>query len=195
MSLYSIVLFAHVIGAVLVFAGIGILLFGTLALRWAKSVESVRALARPLVAGRRVGFEHISFIDVVTVSGILMVAASGLYMGLGVWGWQSGWVKVAIIGFALMAPIGPAIINPRLHAIATSAEQLPDGPVGTALQRLIADPMLGMPLQALACWLLGLIFLMTNKPPFSEAIGVMLVALLVGLASGIPLWLRRRPVS
>lgn len=194
-SFYSIVLFLHVTGAVLVFAGIGILIFGTVALRGAKSVEHVRALARPLVAGRRVGFEHISVIDVVTVAGILIVAASGLYLGLAVWGWQSGWVKVAIVSFALMAPIGPAIINPRLLAIASSAEQLPNGPVEQSLRRLIVDPMLGIPLQALAFWLLGLVFLMTNKPAFGESVGVMCAALLVGVASGVPVWLRKQPVG
>lgn len=195
MNLYPMVLFLHVVGAICVFAGVGVLVFGTQALRWAKDVEQVRALARPLVAGRKIGFEQISAIDVVTLGGILVVAATGLYMGLAVWGWQSAWVKVAIVSFALMAPVGPAVINPRLHAIAMAADQLLDGPVTEPLRALVSDPVLGAALQALAFWLLGLVFLMTNKPPLGESVLAMSVALVIGLASAAPLWLHGRRAS
>ena len=45
MSLYTISLFLHVSGAIGAFAGIGIWLFGLSALRRARCVEQVRAIA------------------------------------------------------------------------------------------------------------------------------------------------------
>jgi hypothetical protein len=39
---------------------------------------------------------------------------------------------------------------------------------------------------------LGIVFLMTTKPAFTGSIITMVVALTLGLASGIPLWLERR---
>ncbi len=73
-------LFLHVTGAVLIFSGIATLIFGVAAVRLATTVEQVRAIARPLVFGRKVGVEHISVIDVGTMIGIVLTAASGLYM-------------------------------------------------------------------------------------------------------------------
>jgi hypothetical protein len=52
----------------------------------------------------------------------------------------------------------------------------------------VNDPVLGTALQTIAFLLLGIVFLMTNKPSFSGAILTIAIALLTGLASGIPLW-------
>lgn len=185
MSLYPILLFLHVLGAICFFSSIGILLFGTLAIRWATTVEQVRAILRPLIAGRTVGFEHVSVIDLVAIVGVLVTGTTGLYMGLTVWGWPRGWVQVAIVSFALMAPVGPAVINPRLHAIAKAAMQAPDGPIPESLYGRIHDLVLGTGLQVLIAWLVGIVFLMTNKPSLGGSALAILVALAIGLASGV----------
>jgi hypothetical protein len=193
-NLYPILLFLHVTGAICIFVGFGTLLLGTAALRRAKRVEQLRAIAGPMVAGRRVGREHVSVIDVVVIIGVLLVAATGLYMALSTWGgWRTDWIKVAMISFALMAPVGPLVINPRLHALARAADEAPSGPLPEPLFLNTHDPILGTALWTLTAWLLGIVFLMTNKPSLGHSIAAMAVSLAVGLgASGLALWRAER---
>ena len=185
-------LFLHVTGAVLIFSGIAILIFGVAALRLATTVEHVRAIARPLVFGRKVGLEHISIIDVVTMTGILLTAVSGLYMARE-GGFGRGWIEAGIASFALMAPVGPLIINPRLHEIASTAEAATLGPVRGNLLRRARDPLLGAALLTLIAWLVGIVFLMTTKPSLQASVIAMLVALAVGVAAGLAEWRLGKP--
>jgi hypothetical protein len=41
----------------------------------------------------------------------------------------SPWIEVAIRSLILLAPIGPLVINPRLHRIADAADLEPDSPI------------------------------------------------------------------
>ena len=196
MNLYPILLFLHVTGAICIFVGFGTLLFGMAALRRAKHVEQLRAIVGPMVAGRRVGREHVSVIDLLAIVGVLLVAATGLYMALSAWGgWRTDWIKVAMISFLLMAPIGPFVINPRLHAVASAADQAPSGPLPEALRLKTRDPILRTALWTLTTWLFGIVFLMTNKPSLKSSIAVMAISFAVGSgASVLALWHRERTV-
>lgn len=108
------------------------------------------------------------------------------------WGVETGWVTVAIISFALMAPIGPLIVERRLHAIERVARQTPEGPLPASLAAQVADPVMGAALHVLLALLLGILFLMTVKPPLGGSALALALALLLGLASGIPLLLSTR---
>src|SRR6266542_2659948 len=99
MKVGDVELFLHVLGVISVFVGFGTLLLATTALTRTSRVEQVRAIMAPLVAGRRVGFEHISVIDVIVVAGVLLIASTGFAMARAddyVW---SSWVDVATATF------------------------------------------------------------------------------------------------
>jgi ABC-type spermidine/putrescine transport system permease subunit II len=187
MSGYAILLFLHVTGAILVFAGIATLIFGVAAMRRASTVEQVRAIARPMLVGRKIGLEHISVIDVVTMIGIILTATTGLYMAT-TWGFGRGWVEAAIASFALMAPVGPLVINPRLQAIGRDADAANPGPPDGNLLGRTHDPLLTGALLGLTAWLIGIVFLMTTKPSLLAAVIAMLVALGLGLAASLLIW-------
>jgi len=87
-------LFLHIAGVIAVFVGYGILALGTVALRRAARIEDVRAIASALTFGRRVGFEHISVIDVIVVAGVLVIAVTGLDMARYPGDWRSGWLRL-----------------------------------------------------------------------------------------------------
>jgi hypothetical protein len=164
---------------------LGVYVFGLAALRRARRVEQVRAICR-----------MIFLTDAVAVVGILLLAAAGLSMALTTWNARTGWIAVAIASFILIAPIGPLIVERRLHAIDAMARATEEGPVSDALARRISDPVIGAALAVLIALLLGIIFLMTNKPvSVAEAILPMLAALAAGLALSAPLWWRRRRLS
>jgi Predicted integral membrane protein (DUF2269) len=172
MSIYTIVLFLHVVGAIGYFVGVGTWLFGLAVLRRAQRVEQVRALIN--LAGRLGPLFGIS---------VLLILATGLYMAITAWGLLTGWILVGLISLILIAPLGTAFTEPRRRAIARLAQGAPDGPLPKALEQSIHDPILLTALQTVTFLLLGIVFLMTNKPSLPGSLIVMGVALVLGLAS------------
>lgn len=154
------------------------------ALRRVEYVAQVRALAGLMVASGNV-----------TVAGVLLLAAAGFYMALTAWSVQTIWIVVATISFLLLAPFGAFVIDPRIHALAKAAAAAPDGLLSASLSARARDPILGIGLCTYIGVLLGIVFLMTNKPPLAGSILAMVVAAALGLASGLLLrWaVRTRP--
>ena len=182
MNVYPLMLFIHVTSDIGIFVGVGAWLFGLAALRRAQDTSQVRALAALIH-----GSEPLSVIS------SLLTIASGLYMLLTVWGWRTSWALVALASIILcLPPLLLGVIEPRLKSILQLAREAPDGPVPMPLKTLIHDPLLGTSLQALAAVVVGIVFLMTTKPSLVGAITAMIVAIGLGLASGLPLARVRR---
>lgn len=178
MNLYSLVLFVHVSGDIGIFIGIGAQLLSLMALRRATRVEHARAIAG-----------LITLSDPISVISALVTIAAGLYMALTVWGLQTGWIAVALASLVvLLPPCIVGVVEPRMRAIVTMAKEVPDGPLPATLDTRIHDPVLGTALHTVAAVVLGIVFLMTNKPSLAGSILAMVVALALGLASGLPLW-------
>ena len=178
MSRYSIVLFLHVCGDVGIFVGLGAQLLSLMALRRAKAVEQVRTILK-----------LIAMSDPIAVISALLTIIVGLYLALTVWGLLTGWIAVALGSLiVLLPPLLRIIIEPRMRHIVTMVEQAPEGPLPAALDLRIHDPALGTALQTATAVVLGIVFLMTNKPSLAGSILAMIIALILGLASGLPLW-------
>lgn len=182
MNVYRFILFLHVCGDIGIFIGMGIQLFSLAALRRVRSVEQVRAIAGLIVVSDRIS----------AISALLTIAA-GLYLASTVWGLHTGWIAVALASiFFLLPPLIAGIIEPRMRALVAMTKELPDGPLPEPLAARIHDPLLGAALQTAASVVLGIVFLMTNKPSLAGSITAMAGALALGLASGVPLWRARR---
>ncbi len=178
MSIYNIVLFVHVIGAIGYFLGIGIWLFILVGLRRSQHVEQVRALIHLTPFG--------------AASAVILLAA-GLYLALTAWSLLTGWILVALISLILIIPTTAALIAPRRSALVKQlAREAPDGAISLALSQRIHDPVLLATVCAVAVLLLGLVFLMTTKPELADSLIVMAVALVLGLASSVPASRMRR---
>ena len=185
-------LFVHVSGVIGLFVGYATLLLGTTALRRTNRVEDARVIARIITAGRQIGFEYISVIDVIVVASVLVLAASGLDMARYTGDWRSGWAQVSIATLVLLAPVGPFVINPRLHAIARATEQAEAGTIPPSLRAQLTHPVLAVTLRASFMTLIALVFLMIVKPPFWWAVIAVLSALVVGLEWAAAEAIRRR---
>jgi hypothetical protein len=188
-DVYNVELFLHVTGVVIVFAGYGALLFATVMLRIADRTEVVRSMAR-LVAGRRVGFEYISVIDAVVIAGSVLLIIGGVTMAASTWGFTQGWIDVSIGMILALGPLGAFVVSPRLHRISVLAAQAPDGPLSGSLRAAIVDPFLTTILCGSTSGLIGVLFLMTNKPSLAVSVIVMIVAIGIGVV-GARLWLQR----
>ena len=177
MSLYTLALFLHVSGAIGAFVSLGIWLFGLSALRRARHVEQVRAIAWLIIIA-----------SPLMVFSVLLIGVAGLEMALSTWGLQTPWIAVALVSFVLMAPIGPFVLDLRMRSIIAMAGKAPEGPLPDALDKRTHDSILATAAQALASVLLGIVFLMTTKPSLAISILVMVIASFLGLFSSLPLW-------
>lgn len=175
MNLYPIMLFIHVSAAVRLFTGFGIWLFSISAIARASRVEQIRTLADLMLMVRLV----------VPVSALLVIAA-GLTMALTTWGLQTGWIAAALGGLVIVGPIGTWVIDPKVRAMDTLAHTLPDGPLPTQLAERTHDQVLRLALHTTTALLFGIVFLMTTKPVLASALGAMVVAAFLGIATGLP---------
>jgi hypothetical protein len=173
MSVYSIVKFLHVSAAIGYFVALGALLFGLAALRRARRVEHVRVLAE--VIRRLTPLFNIS---------ILLLLAAGLYLTFTAWGLQTGWILVALVSLVVIVPIAAATVQSRMRIVVQLAHEAPDGPLSPEIFARTHDPVLLTTPQTAVALLLGIVFLMTNKPSLPLAILVMALALVLGLTSG-----------
>lgn len=174
MSIYTIVLFFHVSAALGYFIGNGVWLVGLSALRRAQRVEQVRTLLG--LVGRVVPLFGIS---------LLLLLATGIYMTATTWGFQTGWIDVALTSLLLLFLLATVLIDPRRRALLRLVREAPDGSLPQSLEQRIHDPILSTSLQTVAAVLLGIVFLMTNKPALLISLIVMVVALALGVASGM----------
>jgi Predicted integral membrane protein (DUF2269) len=179
MTAYNVVKFLHVVGAIGYFVAMGTWLLTLAALRRAQRVEQVRTLTS-LVGGLAALFG---------VS-ILVILVAGLYMTFAVWGFQAAWIDVALVTLLLMFPIAARLVESRRGAIARMAQEAPDGPVPDTIAQRTHDPALLTTQVTVTCLLLGIEFLMTNKPPtLIGSLIVIAIALALGLTTS---WLVTR---
>lgn len=82
MNLYSIALFAHIVGAILVF----VLL----------TIEGL---------GLRIGFDYAQLNRVLGPASAVLILVPGLYMMAAQWGW-AGWIVTGIATYVLIAGVG-----------------------------------------------------------------------------------------
>jgi hypothetical protein len=176
-TLYTLALFVHVVGAIGAFIGVSVWLFAALALRRAQSVGQVRALTSLIQPAA-----------VLAIVSIVLLGVAGFYMAITVWGERATWIIVATVSFLLLTPFGAFVIDPRLRALGKAVSALPDGPLPASLSVRARDPLVGIGLSVYIAALLGIVFLMTNKPPLVDSILVMGVATVLGLALALPLW-------
>jgi Predicted integral membrane protein (DUF2269) len=177
MTLYTFALFLHIVGAIGMFAGVSTWLFVAVALRRARQVAQVRALSSLIQPS-----------GVLTIVSILLLGVAGFYMAITVWGERASWIIVATISFLLLAPFGAFVIDPRLRALGRAAAALSDGKLPATVAARTRDPLVGLGLWTYVSVLLGIVFLMTNKPPLGVAISAMVVATALGLATGLLTW-------
>ena len=178
MSIYHLALFIHVISDITLFIGIGAQLLLRVALRRASDMNQVS-----MIMGL------IPVTDWMGVGGSLLTIASGFYMALTDWGLQTSWIVVAFASILLI--IGPSIggiIEPRTRTLVKLAKEMQNGPVPPLLRTRIQDPILGIALHVNLAVVIGIVFLMTTKPSLTGSIIAMIVALSLGVASGLFLW-------
>lgn len=118
----------------------------------------VRAITR-IVAGRRLGFEYVSAIDVIVIVGGAFLVVGGAMMATSTWEWNQPWIQVSVVTVVAIGLAAAFVLGPRLHRMGVAVAQAPDGEIPQPLRRLIRDRVTTAILCAATGGLVGIVFL------------------------------------
>jgi len=169
MTLYSIALFLHIVGALLLFVTLTVEGIAIRQVRRAATIEAARGAAALLRLNRIVG--------PLSALGVLI---PGLYMMATNWGWVA-WIAVALVSWLAIAVLG-AVSGVRILALDRSQ----------ALLTGIRNPTFLISWSTRAGIALGVVFLMTVKPGAAVALLAILLAAAAGAALAMVLGVARR---
>jgi hypothetical protein len=179
-SLYTIALFLHIVGALGLFVALGLEWASLLFLRRAATVEQARERLQLFTSLRRL--YPLSW---------LAILIPGFYMAATAWR-ATAWVPTALAAVVLLVVLGAALtgrrmapIRQRLGTIGQSVAA-ESGPISTTLHQRLDDPILWASLRIRTAIALGIIFLMTVKPDLLGSLLTIGVAGVLGLAFSLP---------
>lgn len=177
MSVYAMIVFLHIVGALALFAALGLEWASVLNLRRATAVGQAREWARLLASLRFIGGPA-----------VLTLLATGIYLMVARWGGQ-GWIGVGLGGLVVLAALGGALSGRRAAGIVRDVMGA-EGPVSGALGLRLRDPVLVLSLRLHTALALGIVFVMSLKPTTAGALAAMGVAAVLGMAAALPAWNR-----
>jgi len=170
MTLHAVVLFLHVLGALLLFAAFGLEWLCLRGLRRATSLEQLRAWSGAAALLPRF---H-------AFSGPLIIFA-GAYLATKMDAWAQGWISIALLVVVVMLVLGMGISGRRVKALIKASMQ--DNAVAADLVSRAYAPILRYSLRLRIALGLGVVYLMGSKSPMEGSIVVIGIAAAAGLAA------------
>lgn len=169
MSVYSAVLFVHVVGA--------LTLFMALAVEW----SSLRQMQRTTSSAQAsLSVKMSSGLRPVSIASMLVVLLSGGYLASRMEVWRDAWIWAALAGMVSIGGIAVVVTNRRMHEI----RRLTGDESAELTKGLIArlrDPVLRVSMHLRVAIATGIIFLMVTKPNLFGALLALGTASLVGV--------------
>ena len=179
MNNYSIALFLHIVGALGFFIALGLEWTGLSQIRSATTLEQVRGWMGILKNVRKFGFVS-----------MLTTVVTGLYMLVAYWGGVA-WIYVTLGSLVLVIAFAQVLTAPRMVAIGQAVAK-EKGFLSQSFYNLANHPILWLSIQTRVAILLGMIFLKIAKPALGGSLLTIGVAIVLGLASGLPVARRER---
>jgi uncharacterized membrane protein SirB2 len=178
MTVFSVVVFLHLAGALALFIGYGIEWTASGFFRSATSAEQLRSWLRvfkvsPPLSGAGLG--------VLLLSGGYLASLTGTM--------KQGWIPATLLGILLALVLGFAVILPRMKRIRAA---LPAGnePFSSALRSALSDPVLLTAIRVRAMLATGIVYLMVAKLPLDPSLLVLAVAAALGVVLSLSVWKR-----
>ena len=180
MDTYHVVLYVHLLS---LFVGIGagsVLLTCLFQLRAARTVE--QAVPWGIVSGK------VAKLFPVAILGLFL---TGAYMTHKFWTWGTSWIVLAIVGLVVVAAQGGGIAEHTAKKLQAAMRANGPGPLGAEARRLTLHPGLWVVEFSNLGLVLGIVWNMTEKPGWGEAIAAVLVGYAIG--AGLALLASRAP--
>lgn len=179
MSIDSIALFLHIVGALGLFVALGLEWTALRQIRSAGPAMPVRPWMQILKSTRGVGF-----------ASMLMAVVTGIYMTLTGWGLVP-WIVVTLGSLVAVIALSVALTGPRMAAVG-QALAAGKGAVTPTFHTLANHPLLLISIQTRVAIALGIVFLKTAKPDLAGSLLTIGVAVALGIASALPMPGRER---
>ena len=179
MSIFSIALFFHIVGALGVSVALGVEWIGLFQIRKATVSAEIRAILKVVSSTTRFGF-----------ASMLATVITGIYMVLAAVGWVP-WLLVVIGALVLVIALTRVLTAPRMAVIGQTLVR-EQGSVSQTFRSLINDPMLWVSIQTRVTLILGIIFLKISTPSLGASLLTIGVAIVLGIASALPTFRRMR---
>lgn len=170
---YSIGLFLHIFGVILMFMGVGITIAAMVAMLFSKQVEQVRLWS--FLAEKADGLIPVS---------VLFILLPGLYLTFTTWGWTMAWINISLVVLVVMSVMGPMINLKRIRRIHSAAVAEQDGIIPAGLYQAIRDKVLWNSVSIMTLLAFGLVWLMTAKPGLLASLWALVVAVIAGAFVG-----------
>jgi hypothetical protein len=161
------------------FVALGLEWTGLSQIRSAMTLEQVRVWMGILKNVRKVGFVS-----------MLTTVITGIYMMVTGWGGEA-WIIVTVGSLVLVIALAQVVTTPRMAAIGR-ALVTEKGPFSKTFNSLVNHPLLSISIQTRVAIALGIIFLKTVKPDLGGSLFTIGVAIVLGLASALPMSRRER---
>ena len=171
MHTYQTVLYLHLLSLL---AGIAAASIGTLCLI---RLRTAQTLAEAVPWGMLAGTVGKVFPLV-----LLGFFATGAYMTSDVWTWDTGWIDIGIVALAILAIQGPVVAKRRAKLLQEALKQNGPGALGEHARRWTRDPALWVASLSNPALVLGVAWVMTQKPGTAGAIIAIVVAYAIGAA-------------
>lgn len=174
MSVYSVVLFIHLLALMLAVGASALAFFAALQLRVADTPADVARWGSLVKA-------VVPCFPITT----LLLAATGAYMTQVQWRWTTPWIDAGIAGLTLIAVCGSGVEARRGRALEQEVRTAGLSPRARALQR---DPLSWSAKLTTLTLVAAVVFLMATKPSALGSGVTLVVALLAGPLLAVPLW-------
>jgi len=172
MNREGIILFIHILGVVALFGGL-VLIQNT-----GRRLRSARTWSEA-----RTWLSLLRQVPAMFIGGGVMLLATGLELAREQWGFTTPWVVVAVITVLSAALYGLVGLRPALVRLAAMSNER-EGTIPAEMRVTFTAPSLWSPVFAMNGAVLGVLWLMTNKPDWTISIGVPLVLAVVGAVIG-----------
>jgi hypothetical protein len=178
MTVYTVVLYSHLLGTIALFMGYGMEWTASALFSKASTTEQVRAWLRvfrvsPPLSGAGLG--------VLLLSGGYLASLSGAM--------KQGWIPATLLAIGAALLLGFALILPRMGKIRTALPSQNE-PVAADLKERLADPLLLTAIRVRVLVAVGIVYLMAAKLPFGPSLVALGVALAAGVLVSLPAWRR-----
>lgn len=182
--LYNVVLFFHVVGAVIIFMAIAILALSMLSMISSKDTESIKRWSGIAVK-----------IDALFPLSTLLILVPAIYLVFADWGWTTAWINVSLVVLVGNSILGPMINLRRLKKVLTAAEAETDNVASGELMNKVRDRILWSSVSSMSMLTVGIVFLMTVKPALLGSLMTMAIAIAVGVGLAHLILAKTKPAT
>jgi len=176
MTLFALILFIHLTGAVALFLAFG--------LEWA-AISFLGSSTTPQEAATWLRLGRLSPLINGPALGVLIL--SGGYLASTTGAMKQGWIPASLVGIFLVGSLGGTINVPKMRAIRLA---IPEG--GEKLSSALRNRLLPVSVRLRTFLALSIVLMMVTKQRFADCLLVLFGGLVLGLLSSLPV-LARKP--